>query len=116
MLIGVGRIVKAEWETDVGGRLLFTRCCNLPIQGICADAMLRAVAWTYARLKQARIRGGLIATVHDELLLEVEEDDAEKARLILETTMIDAFSETFPGAPENGVAAAKIGRTWAETK
>jgi len=116
ILIDAGRIVKAEWETDVGGRLRFTRCCNIPIQGICANAMLRAIALVYARLKAARIRGGLVACVHDELLLEVDEDDAEKARQILEGTMIDAFVETFPEAPANGVARAKVGRTWAEAK
>ena len=116
MLIGAGRVVEAAWETDLDGRLLFTRCCNLPVQGICADCLLRAVAWTYARLKAAGIRGGLVACVHDELLLEVAEDDAEKARQILEQTMVDAFIETFPGAPTNGVAAAKIGRTWAGVK
>jgi hypothetical protein len=44
VLIGAGRVVEATWEKDVDGRLLFTRCCNLPVQGICADAMLRAIA------------------------------------------------------------------------
>jgi hypothetical protein len=100
----------------VGGRLLFTRCCNLPIQGICADAMLRAIVRTHAVLKDARIRGGLVACVHDELLLEVHEDDAEIARELLEYAMIGAFTETFPGAPVDGVATAKIGQTWAEVK
>jgi DNA polymerase I-like protein with 3'-5' exonuclease and polymerase domains len=114
--IGCGRVVEAAWETDVDGRLLFTRCCNLPIQGICADAMLRALILAHARFKQARIRGGLVACVHDELLLEVHEDDAEKARQLLEQTMIDALTETFPGAPMNCVATAKIGQTWAEAK
>jgi DNA polymerase-1 len=114
--IGAGRVVEAQWEDDVGGQLLFTRCCNLPIQGICADAMLRAIARTHAMLKDARIHGGLIACVHDELLLEVHKDDAAIARDLLEYAMIDAFTETFPGAPVNGVAAAKIGRTWAEVK
>jgi DNA polymerase I-like protein with 3'-5' exonuclease and polymerase domains len=60
-------------------------------------------------LKARGIRGGLVACVHDELLLEVHEDDAEAARDLLKATMIDAFTETFP-APVNGVAAAKIGR------
>jgi DNA polymerase I-like protein with 3'-5' exonuclease and polymerase domains len=116
VLIGAGRVVEAEWEEDVGGRLLFTRCCNLPIQGICADCLLRAITWTYARLKATQIRGGLVACVHDELVLEVVEDDAERARQILEHTMTDAFAETFPGAPANGVATAKIGHSWAEVK
>jgi DNA polymerase I-like protein with 3'-5' exonuclease and polymerase domains len=116
VMIGAGRVVEAAWEEDVGGRLLFTRCCNLPVQGAAADCMLRAIVWTYARLKAAQIRGGLVACVHDELLLEVAEDDAEDARQILEQTMVDAFAETFPGAPANGVAAAKIGCNWAAVK
>jgi DNA polymerase-1 len=114
--IGAGRVVEAQWEDDVGGQLLFTRCCNLPIQGIAADAMLRAIARTHAALRNRRIRGGLVACVHDELLLEVHADDAEIARDLLEDAMIGAFTETFPGAPVNGVATAKIGRTWAEVK
>ena len=77
---------------------------------------MRAITWTYARLKAARIRGGLVACMHDELLLEVVEEDAETARQILEQTMTDAFTETFPGAPASGVATAKIGRNWAEVK
>jgi DNA polymerase-1 len=114
--IGCGRVVEAAWETDTGGQLIFTRCCNLPVQGICADAILRAITWTYTQLKQAGIRGGLVACVHDELLLEVDEADAERARDILQRTMIDAFVATFAGAPTNGVAAAKIGLSWAEVK
>jgi DNA polymerase I-like protein with 3'-5' exonuclease and polymerase domains len=120
--IGCGRVVEAAWETDVDGRLPFTRCCNLPVQGICADCLMRAMILVHVRLKQARIRGGLVVCVHDELVLEVHEDDAEAARAILEEAMIDAFDETFPktesrqAAPLNGVAKAKIGHNWAEVK
>jgi hypothetical protein len=46
----------------------------------------------------------------------VHEDDAEKARALLEAAMIEAFAMTFPGAPTNGVAVAKIGKNWAEVK
>jgi DNA polymerase I len=112
--IGCGRVVEARWEP--GGKLSFPQCCNLPIQGICADAMLRAITMVHARLRQAGLPGGLIASVHDELLLEVTEDDAEAARTLLEAAMIEAFAVTFPGAPTLGVAEAKIGRTWAEVK
>ena len=77
---------------------------------------MRAITWTYARLKAAQIRGGLVACVHDELLLEVHEADAATARDILETAMIDAFTATFPGAPLANVAKATIGRNWAEAK
>jgi hypothetical protein len=30
--------------------------------------------------------------------------------------MIEAFVETFPGAPSNNVATAGIGKTWLEAK
>ena len=114
--IGCGRLVRAEWEIDVGGRIQFTRACNLPIQGICADALMRAIIGLPRRLKQARVRGGLVAAIHDELILEIPEDAAPKALVILAETMLEAFAETFPGAPTAGLAEAKIGKTWWDTK
>jgi DNA polymerase I len=113
VVIGAGRVVEARWERF---GLSYQQCCNLPIQGVAADAMLRAVTLTYARLRVAGIRGGLVASIHDELLVEAAEDDAESARAILEEAMIEAFTLTFPGAPTNGVAAAKIGASWAAVK
>jgi DNA polymerase I-like protein with 3'-5' exonuclease and polymerase domains len=67
-------VVEARWE--MSGRLSFLQCCNLPIQGICADAMLRAITMVHSRLRSTGIRGGLVASIHDELLLEVLEEDA----------------------------------------
>jgi DNA polymerase-1 len=112
--IGAGRIVDAAWEPS--GRLTFQQCCNLPVQGICADAMLRAVALVHRRFGAANILGGLVASVHDELLVEVAEEDAEQARDILQGAMVEAFQATFPGAPTTNLAEAKIGGTWADLK
>jgi DNA polymerase I-like protein with 3'-5' exonuclease and polymerase domains len=78
--------------------------------------MLRAVAMIDRILVERRIRGGLIACVHDELLLEVDERDAPIARGLLEAVMIEAFATTFPGAPTKGVAEAVIGKNWMEAK
>jgi DNA polymerase-1 len=108
--IGAGRVVEAAWERS--GRLSFPQCCNLPIQGICADAMLRALALVFRRLRG--VNGGLVASVHDELLLEIAEADAEAARAILAETMTEAFATTFPGAPLAKVVEVKVGRTWNE--
>ena len=69
--------------------------------------------WHLSRLGRIWLAGGLVAVVHDELILEVLEDDAERARVILETAMTRAFVETFLGAPTKGVASASIGRSWA---
>ena len=54
--IGAGRVVEAAWEPC--GRFTFPQCCNLPVQGICADAMLRAIALVHARLQRHRIQAG----------------------------------------------------------
>jgi DNA polymerase I-like protein with 3'-5' exonuclease and polymerase domains len=78
--------------------------------------MLRAIRLAHAQLLAAKIRGGLIATIHDELLAEVAEADAERARDILQAVMIEAFETTFPGAPSTGVAVGTIGHNWAELK
>jgi hypothetical protein len=36
--------------------------------------------------------------LHDEIILEVREADAERASELLMRAMIEAFAETFPGA------------------
>ena len=109
-----GRLVRRQWLA--GGKLTDRQCFNTPVQGSCADAMLRAVAMIDRILVERRIRGGLIACVHDELLLEVDERDAPIARGLLEAVMIEAFATTFPGAPTKGVAEAVIGKNWMEAK
>jgi len=113
--IGAGRVVLAEWELQAGG-LTYPKCCNLPVQGIAADAMLRGVVLAAARLRTHGVRGGLIATVHDELLAEVPEDQANIAKGILSGAMTDAFVQTFPGAPTGNLVDAAIGPTWASLK
>jgi DNA polymerase-1 len=112
--IGVGRMVEAAWELE--GRIRFTQACNLPIQGICADAMLRAIRLVYGRLARAGIRGGLVASVHDELMVEVVEADATATREILHQAMLDAFRITFPGAPCTNIVEIGTGHSWAELK
>jgi hypothetical protein len=62
------------------------------------------------------INGGLVAAVHDELLIEMAEEDADRAKVILEQGIIQAFGITFLGAPTRGVAAAKIGKSCADSK
>ena len=41
-------------------------------------------------------------------------EQAERAAEILKQSMVDAFAETFPGAPLNGLVEPHIGMSWAE--
>jgi DNA polymerase I len=113
VIIGAGRTVEAAWE--IGG-LRYTKCCNLPIQGACADAMMRAVAKVHRCFQTHAINGGLVLSVHDELIAEVKKECAEKALHILESSMVEAFLETFPDAPTNNLVIGKIGQTWSDLK
>jgi DNA polymerase I len=112
VVIDGGRVVEGAWE--FGGRIRFTQACNLPIQGIAANCMLQAIAMAFKRLRG--LRGGLVACVHDELVGEFDEADAETAKGVLQETMIEAFEITFPGAPLHGVAKACVGASWLDAK
>jgi DNA polymerase I-like protein with 3'-5' exonuclease and polymerase domains len=111
--IGSGRVVENGWEP---GGIRFTQCCNLPVQGACADAMMLALIIVHDEMRLAALRGGLVAAVHDEILIEVIESDAARASGILCNAMIRAFAAMFPDAPTKGVAVANVGKSWAETK
>jgi hypothetical protein len=89
-----------------------TLCCNAPIQGACADAAMRALILVDAALSEAGIDGGPVLFVHDEIVVEVPEADAVRARTIVVDAMTRAFAETFPDAPLNGLVETKVSAAW----
>jgi DNA polymerase I len=65
---------------------------NAPIQGTSADILKRAMTLVYGRLRGLR-DAFIIASIHDELLVECYEEDAEVVKSILEGTMLEAADE-----------------------
>ena len=110
----IGRIYPKSRVPE--GESFYTRCCNLPVQGACADASMLALALIDDRLFDADIDGGLVGWLHDEFIVEVRADQAERAAEIVKQSMIDGFSETFPGAPVSGLVDPHIGANWGEAK
>ena len=84
---------------------------NTPIQGTAADIIKIAMLRVRDRLKAEGYRARLILQVHDELILEAPEDEAERAAALLREEMEHAAELRVPL-----VAEAKIGRSWYETK
>jgi len=111
--IGAGRVLENAWEP---GGIRYTQCCNLPIQGICADVMMRAVSGVYHRLHAENVDAIMVAQIHDELILEVSTEAAEVVSTILATEMTGAFRTTFPDAPVGGLVDVRAGRSWADLK
>jgi DNA polymerase-1 len=64
---------------------------NAPIQGTAADIMKLAMIKVPPALRQAGLQGKVLLTVHDELLLEVPEDEVMQTARVVRDTMENAF-------------------------
>ena len=84
---------------------------NTPIQGTAADIMKIAMNNVYKTIEKSKINAKIVLQVHDELLLEVEEKDKEKAKEILKTNMENAVKLDVPLKVE--ISEAK---TWYDAK
>ena len=60
---------------------------NSPIQGTAADIMKIAMIRVYDRLRREGLKSKLILQIHDELLIEAPEAEAETAAVILSEEM-----------------------------
>ena len=82
---------------------------NTPVQGSAADLIKRAMIDLHRELRERRMRSRLILQIHDELLLEVPEDEGEAASRLVKRVMEGALELKVPL-----VADARLGRNWAE--
>lgn len=82
---------------------------NTPIQGTAADIIKIAMIRVYRRLKKELPEAKLILQVHDELIVEAPEAQADKAAQILTEEMQGAVKLAVPLT-----ADAKEGRSWYE--
>jgi DNA polymerase-1 len=71
----------------------FTALVNTPVQGGTADGMKRAITLVASRLPEG---AALVSTVHDELVVECREQDADAVRSILNESMTEAMAALFP--------------------
>lgn len=84
-----GRLMIFETPVDESEESMIGRLsCNLPIQGLCADIVKLALGDLFLLLEPLGVK--LLAVVHDEIVLECNEEIAEKVAGILESTMNDA--------------------------
>jgi DNA polymerase-1 len=82
---------------------------NTPVQGSAADLIKKAMIDLSRELGARRMRSCLILQIHDELLLEVPEDEAEVAQALVTEVMEGALELVVPL-----VVDARLGRNWAE--
>ena len=83
---------------------------NTPVQGSAADLIKKAMIDLARASCGARgMKSRLILQIHDELLLEVPEAEAEAAKALVKQVMEGALALDVPL-----VADARLGASWAE--
>ena len=82
---------------------------NMPIQGTAADIIKLAMVNVAARLNKEGLAAKLILQVHDELIVECPEAEAEQVKTLLREEMENVVHLSVPLTAE-----AKSGRTWAQ--
>ena len=82
---------------------------NTPVQGSAADLIKRAMIDLHRELSRRKLRSRLILQIHDELLLEVPEAEADEAKGLVTRVMEGALELDVPL-----VVDARLGRSWAE--
>ena len=84
---------------------------NMPIQGAAADIIKIAMVQVENRLELEGLKARLILQVHDELIVEAPEAEAEQVAKLLTEEMESAVSLAVPM-----VAESQIGKTWYDAK
>lgn len=87
-----------------------TELLNTPVQGTATDINKKALGILLGRLAGTEVK--IIGTIHDEILLEAPEDQAEHAAGILKAVMIEAGSTILKKLPVEVEVA--IADSWAE--
>lgn len=86
------------------------QAANARIQGSAADVSKQGMCNFFYALEEKGYDAKLVMFVHDELLVQAREDQAEEVAKLLEESMIKGFSDFFKRIPM--VAEAEIGDCW----
>jgi len=84
---------------------------NMPIQGTAADIMKIAMNNVWERLKTGGLKARLILQVHDELIVECPEDEADAVSAVLRSEMENAAKLSVPL-----IAETRAGKSWYDAK
>ena len=84
---------------------------NAPIQGSAADILKLAMIKLYHALEEKGLKSKLILQVHDELIMDVYEDEIEEVKALILNTMNQAYPLSV-----DLETSYDIGHTWYEVK
>ncbi len=109
---------KGYVESILGRRRYFTgrldsrmkrEAINMPIQASAADLMKLAMIRVYERIERGELPAQMLLQIHDELIFEVDETDAEKCVPVIRETMEAVMELRVPLKVD-----VKVGQNWGE--
>jgi DNA polymerase-1 len=80
---------------------------NAPIQGTAADILKIAMIKLASALQKSQLKAKILLQVHDELLLEVPENELEETTKLVQSIMENAYELSIPLSTE-----ARWGKNW----
>jgi len=80
---------------------------NAPIQGTAADILKIAMIKLASALQKSQLKAKILLQVHDELLLEVPENEHEETTKLVQSIMENAYQLSIPLSTE-----ARWGKNW----
>jgi DNA polymerase-1 len=92
-------------ERSYGERI----CTNTPIQGSAADLCKAAMLRVDRELRERGLRTAMVLQIHDELVLDVPEDEVDQVVPLVRDAMVGAYPLDVP--LEVGIG---VGPTWAD--
>lgn len=116
-LLGRRRYFPIFKSTDSSPRAMVERraaereAVNMPIQGTAADIIKIAMIRLFNTLRERGLRGRMILQVHDELLLEVPEEEVQEVAALVEDVMQNAYPLEVPLRVD-----VRVGHSWGELK
>src|SRR5438105_11295860 len=109
---GSGRLVKFNYDPSDRQQVSMTQRNgkNAPIQGTSADILKRALRLLSDELRETSAK--IVNIIHDEIVVEVDEDEAEQVAQTVERTMCTAGEEYVQTVPVK--VEFQIAREWAK--
>ncbi len=111
-LLGRRRVINEVRSSNYNIRSFGERAAmNMPLQGSSADIIKLAMIQVMKKLKEGNFQAKLVLQVHDELVIDCPENEADAVSKLLKNEMENAVKLSVPLTVEVG-----IGKTWFESK
>ena len=94
----------------------FGSSLSTPVQGGASECMLHALIRLNKKLTEQGTIGKIVNIVHDEVLVETVEKNAEYIKEAINDSMTQGFLDVFPGGITRDITAVGKGNNWAEAK